>query len=613
MAIERRIVTVLFADLVGFTALSERLDPEDVASVQDAYFATVRDTIARHGGTLEKFIGDAAMAVFGLTRARDDDAERAVRAGFALTNAVEALGGRLGLESAELRLRVGINTGEVVTAEGGPDRGRVTGDTVNAAARLQTAAPPGRVLVGETTALAVADSVELEAVSPLVLKGKAEPVRASLAVAMRAERSREEATGGLRARMLGRDAEIAELGRFAQRLIEGATEQVLLVAPPGVGKTRLTDEFVMGLGGVRTLRARLRPDTSSPYDGISQLMRTAVGTVAVQERPAWIAVRLEAAGVSAARAATMAADAESLLAEPGAVVASADRLALFDAWMSALDASDDRPTLWLIEDVHWAGPDLLAFLAAARARPRHAGRLVLATARPSLLERLGPDPGWTTIHLEALQAIDAGALVRALVGDALPDELVERIVQRSDGNCLFIEELLRTWIAAGTLIRGEVAGTWTLAVTVDDAPLPTSVQQIYAGQLDDLPPSARNAARLASVAGRRFPSDALATLGVRDGPDALAMLDRRALISGPTTAPITGDSYAYRHALLHEAAYASLARAERARSHVALARWLEAAAGNRVAELSDAIASHYESAVRSVPALASDVADGLSR
>lgn len=176
--VERRIVSVLFADLVGFTPLSERLDAEDVATVQDAYFAATRETIERYGGTLEKFIGDAAMAVFGAPRARDDDAERAVRAGLALIGAVEQLGARLNLEPGTLRLRVGVNSGEVVHATSGPDTGRVAGDTVNTAARFQAAAEPNTLLMGELTGLAVAETIELLNVGPVTLKGKADPVRA---------------------------------------------------------------------------------------------------------------------------------------------------------------------------------------------------------------------------------------------------------------------------------------------------------------------------------------------------------------------------------------------------------------------------------------------------
>ncbi len=194
--VERRILSVLFADLVGFTPLSERLDAEDVAAIQDAYFAAARETIGRYGGVVEKFIGDAVMAVFGVPSGRDDDAERAVRAGLALIGAVEQLGARIGLDPGELQLRVGVNTGEVVYAAAGSDAGRVTGDTVNTAARLQSAATPGTVLLGELTALAAAEAIETQSVPPLELKGKAEPVRAAQAVGPRPQPSREEALGG---------------------------------------------------------------------------------------------------------------------------------------------------------------------------------------------------------------------------------------------------------------------------------------------------------------------------------------------------------------------------------------------------------------------------------
>src|ERR671911_1097525 len=210
-AVERRIVTVMFADLVGFTPLSEALDAEDVATVQDAYFASVRETVQRYGGVLEKFIGDAAMAVFGAPRTRDDDAERAVRAGLALIGALEQLEARLGMAPQTLQLRVGVNTGEVVHATSGPDEGRVTGDTVNTAARLQAAARPGTVLIGELTALTVAETIETEQIGSVELKGKAEPVRAWEASGARSQPSREDALGALKAPMLGRDAELGTL------------------------------------------------------------------------------------------------------------------------------------------------------------------------------------------------------------------------------------------------------------------------------------------------------------------------------------------------------------------------------------------------------------------
>ena len=324
--VERRIVSVLFADLVGFTPLSERLDPEDVAAIQDAYFAAVRDTIGRYGGTLEKFIGDAAMAVFGIPAARDDDAERAVRAGMALIGAIEHLGARLGLESGELQLRVGINSGEVVHAAGGPDAGRVTGDAVNTAARLQAAARPGSVLLGELTALATAEAIEARPIEPISLKGKAEPVRASEAVGPRPQPSREEALGGLRAPMLGRDAELARLRAALDGVRAGpAAHRLLVVAPPGVGKSRLLAEFGTAAASTAVLRARVRPQATAPFETIAQLI------VATGRRDE-LARALADAGVAASRAEVVVREVKRLVdGAPSDEVAPADLGAQRDA------------------------------------------------------------------------------------------------------------------------------------------------------------------------------------------------------------------------------------------------------------------------------------------
>jgi class 3 adenylate cyclase len=265
-AVERRVVTVLFADLVGFTSLSEELDAEDVTLVQDAYFDAVRETVARHGGQLEKFVGDAAMAVFGAPRVRDDDAERAVRAGLALVASVQRVGAGLGLAPGALRLRVGVASGETVYGEASAERGPVTGDVVNVAARLQAAGEPETVTIGEATALAVADAIELERLPPFELKGKAEPVPAWRAVGVHAERSRERALGRLRAPTLGRDDEVAHL-----RSLVGSTARVTVVAPPGVGKTRLLDELAAAAADAAVLRARLRPDVLSPFEPVASL------------------------------------------------------------------------------------------------------------------------------------------------------------------------------------------------------------------------------------------------------------------------------------------------------------------------------------------------------
>jgi len=624
---ERRIVTVLFADLVGFTPLSERLDAEDVGTIQDAYFETVRETIARYDGQIEKFIGDAAMAVFGLGRTRDDDAERAVRAGLVLVNAVETLAGRLGLEPGDLRVRVGVNTGEVVASEAAPTtagsaassadgpaallaEGRVTGDAVNTAARLQAAAPPGRVMLGETTALAVAEAIELESIEPVVLKGKATPVRASLAVMVRPVRSRELAMGSLRAPLVGRSRELAELGRIAARAAAGGLERVLLVAPPGVGKSRLSAEFLAGRTGFHVIRARVHAEATSPFDAITELLSSALDGNS-SDRATQLS-ELNRAGVPAGRAAVVA-DEVARLIDPRADRPGhpADRDALFDAWATMLDATaSELPAVWLIEDLHWAQLDLLQFLDVANQHDRPGGRLIVATGRQAVLERITPstDPDrnqdWLRIELETLTLGGAEDLLTALVGPALPEDLSRRVVAASDGNPLFIEELLRTWANVGLLVREADSGAWRLAVEPQDAPMPATVQAIYAAQLDDLPPGARTTARRAAVAGRRFSVAALGSLDIADVDASLATLERRALIGPVEPDPITGPAYAYRHALLRDAGYASLSRAERARLHLRLARWLERSAGDRRLEVAELIGNHFAAALESTPTLA---------
>ena len=625
-------MSVLFADLVAFTSLSERLDPEDVATVQDAYFSAIRETIGRYGGRLEKFIGDAAMAVFGVPRARDDDAERAVRAGLALVGAIEQVGARVGLEEGELAIRVGINTGEVVHSEHESDEWRVTGDTVNVAARLQAAAPTGGVIMGEATALAVAESVEANAVGPLELKGKAEPVRAWIAVGARAHPSREHAMGELRAPILGRHEELGALAAAATRARGRRSERWVIVAPPGVGKSRLVHEFAHREDPAMTVwRARLRPDVLAPYEPVAQLFASALSghgwevtrPEAADRLNQIVARRLEEAGATPARAEVVAGEVRAVLmpeadaGEGAGAVGAGERERRFTAWLEALDAlAGDRAALWMVEDVHWSGGDLLAFLALAGVVESLAGRLVVATARPSILERapewVDPSERAHLLHLAPLSSEAAGALITALVGDALPPELVTAVTERSDGNPLFIEELLRTWISVRTLIRGD-DGAWTLATPADEVPLPATVQAIYGAQLDDLSPDARQAARRASVAGRRFPRDALEPLGVPNPDPALEVLTRRALVAGPFADPLLGRSHQFRHALLRDAGYASLARAERARLHVRLARWLEQAAGHRWAEVAAVIGNHYRAALEAAPTLTKDLGDGLER
>jgi tetratricopeptide (TPR) repeat protein len=260
------------------------------------------------------------------------------------------------------------------------------------------------------------------------------------------------------------------------------------------------------------------------------------------------------------------------------------------------------PAMWLVEDVHWASRDFLGFLGHAAADHRPEGRAIVTTARPVLLEH---EPAWVgegeVLHLAPMRGADARDLVTALVGGALPDEVVDAVSERSGGNALFIEELLRMWASAGVLEHD--GARWTLATPADEVPFPPTVQAIYGGQLDDLPEAARTAVRRAAVAGRRFARESLPVLDVDDPVAALEVLSRRGLVAGPTHDPPLGASYAYRHALLRDAGYASLARAERARLHLRLADWL--AAIDEAAEISvaEVVARHYAASLESAPRL----------
>ena len=451
-------------------------------------------------------------------------------------------------------------------------------------------------MVGELTSFAVAEKMELRRAGSLELKGKAQPVPAWEAIGAFPERSRDRALGGLRSRMIGREVELEHL---LSALGDGA-RRIVVVAPPGVGKTRLLTEYAAqaAVRGVAVLRARLRPDLLSPFESVGQLVRSAA-------EPREVAGRLTASGLPQGRAAVV----EEALAAVVAPVETTGGLAqerdqLFTAWLEGLDAlAGDGPVVWLIEDLHWASGDLLAFLELAGRLMRGCGRLVVCTTRPVLLE----SAAWwcedaELLHLAPLPPAETAVLVGGLVGeDVLPAELVDRIAERSGGNALFVEELLRTWISTGVL-RAE-DGRWTLAADSQDVALPPTVQAIYAGQLDDLPPAARTVARRAAVAGRRFPFAALEPLSVGEPAEGVTTLVQRALVSEAADDPILGPSHVYRHALLRDAGYASLARGERSTLHARFADWLATFPDEALPTLAEVIGRHYAAAVENRPAL----------
>ncbi len=603
-AAERRVVSVVFADLVDFTALSERLDAEDVAHIQDSWFALAAEAVTAAGGEVEKFIGDAVMATFGAAQADDTDPVRAVRAALAIAGDTVRLERSLGLQPGTVQVRLGVNTGEVVVTRS-PAGWRVTGDVVNTAARLQAQAPPGQVLLGPETAFGVAHAFVVEEHGHIPLKGKARPVTAWRVAAERAEVRRGLSLHGLRAPLLGREEELAALERLLAESPEGSAAVVLL-APPGVGKSRLAEEFadVARAAGHPAWRVALGNEPERGYAVVAGLLRSAGeilwpdGDV---ERGA--AAALEAGGYDPGHAQVLAGHVAALL--DGAPL-RAEPVDLYAAWTATLDAVGGPGPVWVIDDLHLADPDLRAFLAFAVHRPRRGGRTIVLTARPTaalapVVEELGDLP---VLHLEPLPPPVTRDLVVALVGEALPPAALQGVVAASGGNPLYVEELLRSWLQSGVLRKGGDGG-WEVAGGAETS-VPTTVHAIYQGQLDALGAGLRPVVERGSVPGVTFPGDALPALGVPEPDSPLHELTEAGLLAGPHPHADVGEAWTYRHSLLRDTAYGSLARLDRARLHVRFARWLEAHGGSP-----ETVGGHLAAAVELLPSTVAEVDAGL--
>ncbi|NYD39575.1 adenylate/guanylate cyclase domain-containing protein [Actinomycetospora corticicola] len=560
---ERRLVHVLFVDLVGFTSLVEELDAEDVALLQEHYFAQVAGLVAAAGGQVEKYIGDAVLATFGLPVLGPDDGVGAVRAGLAIIDSLAGVEADLGLAPGTLAARVGVHTGEVVVTWAADGTWRLSGDVVNTAARLQAAAEPGTVVVGPETALAVGTVVALDPLGEVTLKGKAERVPA-YRVAGRAVAARRD-----RNRLRGRDADLARL-QAAHRATRGA-ERLTVLAPPGVGRTRLVEEF-RDRSDTPVWLVRVRRE-EPVYAPVAALL-TAAGVV-----PDDVGARLARDGHTGPRAEVSARHTVALLTGQPLTGSPQE---LWTSWTAVLDAhgEPDGPTpVWVLDDVHLAGPDLHAFLDHATAAPHRATRLVVTTARPD-----GDVPPGEVLVLDPLPDDE----ITALVTDRAPDlaaPVVEQVRRAAGGNPLFVVELLRAWEQAG--------GT-------GDPVVPSTVRAIYLGQLDALPSRSRALLGQGSVAGRTLPASALPDLGVADPDVPLAELTGTGLLTGPHVDVMDPSSYTYRHRLLRDTAYATLPRARRAELHERFASWLDRR-GGRV----ELVGRHLAEAHAEAPALGS--------
>jgi class 3 adenylate cyclase/tetratricopeptide (TPR) repeat protein len=589
---ERKVVSVLFCDLVGFTQTSERQDPEDVRARLRPYHSRVRQEIERNGGTVEKFVGDAVMAVFGAPIAHEDDAERAVRSALRVLSAIQGL--NESDESLGLSVRIGVNTGEAVVAVGAQaerGEGLVAGDVVNTAARIQQVARPNGVAVSEQTHRATAQVFEYERLPAAAAKGKAELLQLWRPTAVRNRTGRD--AGDYRTRFVGRGIEKSLLIGIFERASQQRTPQlVTIVGEPGVGKSRLAAEL-FGYIDAKPDLIRWRQGRCLPYgEGITFWALSAIVKVEAgildSDSPEVAARKLDSV------VAPDDPDRQWLLQRlrplVGVEAASpAERQELFTAWRRLLESwAAARSTILLVEDLHWADEALLEFLEYLAEWSQGVPLLVVCTARPELYERRA---NWGagqrnahTIDLPPLSSVETAELVSNLAGAAaLPSDLERSILERAGGNPLYAEEFVRLLADRG--------------LDTDEATLPDSVHALIAARLDTLSSDRKSLLQDAAVVGKVFWAGAVAEIGGREPREvdlALHELVRKELVRPMRATSMEGESeYAFWHLLVRDVAYSQIPRAERVRRHRAAASWIERKAGERVEDLAEVLAHHY--------------------
>jgi class 3 adenylate cyclase len=601
----RKVVTILFADVTGSTVLGEQLDPETMRTVMGRYFAMMKAVIERHGGTVEKFIGDAVMAVFGIPTLHEDDALRAVRAAADIATELATLNAELSASrGVAIQFRTGVNTGEVVAGDPATGQTLVTGDTVNTAARLEQAAAPGEILLGALTWSLVRDAVEAEPVEPIAAKGKALPIVAYRLLSVR------PGEAGRRRRLdrplVGRERELTRLeDAFRQAVADRAAGLFTLLGAAGIGKSRLVAEFLAGLAGEATV---LRGHCLSYGEGITywpigEIVRSAAG---IDEADTAEGARAKLRAVFGDEG-----DGDLLAARVGAAIGlsaeAAPQEEIFWAIRRLLEhLARQRPLIVVVEDIHWAEPTLLDLLEYIVDWSRDAPFLLLCPARPELLDER---TGWggtrvnaTTLLLESLPADASGRLIANLPGGAaLPGPVVERIQDAAEGNPLYIEEFLAMLVDDGLVVEGP-DGAWRAKADLASVRVPASISALLAARLEQLAPSERAVAERGSVVGRVFEAAAVSELAdavLRPvvGRSLLALV-RKEFVRPDRSELSPGDAFRFRHILIRDAAYAALPKSERAELHERFADWLERTAGERIAELEEIVGHHLDAAYR---------------
>jgi class 3 adenylate cyclase/tetratricopeptide (TPR) repeat protein len=605
---ERRLVSVLFVDLEGFTALTESLDPEDVRNLQSRYFEVARSVVAHYGGTLEKFIGDAVMAVWGAPAAHEDDGERAVRAALELVAAVSRLRGAV--SGRRLSARAAVATGEAAVTLGAEGQGIVAGDLVNTAARLEAAAPLNGVLVDDTTRRVAGDAIAFVPAGRAMLKGKTRSVTTWLASGLAEERPHGRAAGHA-GPFVGRDAELVELIDLHRRTVGARRSRIVsVVGIAGIGKSRLMWEFERHLDALpdalalhvgrapsygdgitfaplaEMVRRRARITEGTETEVARRQLATTLGELVPDEiERQWIYPRL------------------ATLLDPGSQVAY-ERDELFAAWRRFFErVSEWAPVLLIFEDLQWADPALLDFIEHLAAWSRGHPILVVTVARPELLDKR---PTWgaglrsfTAIHLEPLPDEAMKALLLGLA-PSLPRDGLRRIVDGAGGVPLYGVEVLRMLVDRGQAQPTE--GGIELIDSLDDVQIPETLHSLVSARIDALPSAERGLLLSASVLGRRFHPAALAAISRLDPTDArerISALIRRELVTldDEPRSPGRGQ-LAFVQEVVRDVAYRTVSRRERRRLHLAAADHLEAL---RDEELIEAVAEHLVEAHAAAP------------
>lgn len=600
---ERKVVTVLFADLVGFTSRAEELDPEDVRALLSPYYARLRAELERFGGTVEKFIGDAVMALFGAPVAHEDDPERAVRAALAIRDWVTE-------DEDELQLRIAVNTGEALIALGARSEageGMASGDVVNTAARLQSAAPINGILVGETTFRATRHVIDYAEAEDVSAKGKAKPIRVWEALAARSRVGSE--TVSTRAPLVGRGRELDQLvDAFERARQEHSTQLVTLVGVPGIGKSRLVAELLAHVDALPEI-ILWRHGRSLPYgDGVtfwalSEMVKAQAGILET-DAPEELARKLHEAVaqcVDESEQRWVEGRLRPLVGIAGEDDAGGAPEESFSAWRRFFESlAQQRPLVLIFEDLHWAGEELLDFVDELPSWIEDSRLLVLCTARPELLDRR---PSWgggkrnaLTISLSPLDDEQTAKLIASLLDrSVLPAETQAELLLRAGGNPLYAEQFARM-LEEG----GRVGDT-----------VPETVQGIIAARLDSLGYDEKALLQDAAVLGKVFWAGSLASVAGAERSDVehrLRLLGRKEFVRRERRSSVEGESeYAFAHALVRDVAYGQIPRSERAVKHQRAAEWIESL--GHADDQAEMVAHHYLSALELAQAAGSAAAD----